>query len=539
MLRLAGVSYRYPGAGRDTLHTVDLELAPGTITGLVGPAEAGKSTLCLVAGGLAPRVVGGRLVGEVTLDGEDVRHWPIHRLAEHVVTGLQDPAGQLSLIADTVFAEVAFGPANLGLPLDEVRQRTEDALRAVGIEELRERDPVRLSGGQQQLVVIAGLLALRPRYLVLDEPLAHLDAAGAKLVLVAVRAAAAAGAGVLMAEQRTEALAEICDSLVCIAAGNTVLTGSPGEVLADPAVLALGVQEPAAARIRRHLRTVGLDPDLVEATSMSELRLEEVEYDYPGGVRALDGVDLVVPAGSSLAIVGANGSGKTTLARHLDGLLRPTAGRVLVDGEDAASRTVAQLARTVGLCFQHPDRQIFSRVVRDEVEFGPKQLGLSAEEAFARAQTVLAQVGLERELGSHPDDLGETRRKLLSIASVLAMDTPVVVLDEPTTGLDAHGVARVAGLVGELVAAGRTVIGISHDLRFVAQTFTRVVVLDRGRVALDGAPAEVFAEGAWETLREAGLEPPVAAVMGARLGLGSTPTEEALVEALAAGPWPD
>jgi energy-coupling factor transport system ATP-binding protein len=266
---------------------------------------------------------------------------------------------------------------------------------------------------------------------------------------------------------------------------------------------------------------------------MTELGLEDVAFDYPDGTRALDGVDLVIEPGIALALVGANGSGKTTLAHHLDGLLRPTSGRVTLDGEDTAGMPVAQLARSVGLCFQAPDRQIFGSNVRDEVEFGPRRLGLDDEAAFARTTAALERVGMADQLGTHPGDLGESRRKLLTLASVLAMETSVVVLDEPTTGLDARGIELVASIIRELVAEGRSVVGISHDMRFVAGTFDRVVVLEAGRITLQGSPAEVFAEPAWPVLRSAGLEPPPAAVTGARLGLGSTPTEDAVVAALA------
>lgn len=264
MLRLEGVSYRYPGATTDTLRAVDLELRAGTVTGLVGPAEAGKTTLCLVAGGLAPRVSGGTVAGNITLDGVSVRGWPMHRLAEQVVIGLQDPAGQLSLVAETIFGEIAFGPANLGLPPDEVIERTQQALGQLGIEGLSERDPARLSGGEQQLVVVAGLLAMRPRCLLLDEPLAHLDAAGTRHVLRAVRAAAEAGTAVLIVEQRTEALAGISDTLAVMAAGNIVARGTPADLLADPTVSALGVEPPSGTRLRRMLATAGLDPALAE-----------------------------------------------------------------------------------------------------------------------------------------------------------------------------------------------------------------------------------------------------------------------------------
>lgn len=263
MLNLRGVSYRYPGARKDTLHGIDLDLAEGTVTGLVGPAEAGKSTLCLVAGGLAPRVVGGTLSGQVGIDLASVADWPMHRLAEQVVTGVQDPAGQLSLIAATVFEEVAFGPANLGLSRGDIDERVTVALRLTGIEDLAEREPTRLSVGQQQLVVIAGLLAMRPRHLVLDEPLAHLDASAARRVLDAVRAAADAGTAVLIAEQRVAELAEVAETLLVMGAGNIVARGRPGKVLSDPGTVALGVAELPEAALRRKLAEAGLDPDLM------------------------------------------------------------------------------------------------------------------------------------------------------------------------------------------------------------------------------------------------------------------------------------
>lgn len=267
VLNLRAVSYRYPGAKVQTLHGVDLDLREGTITGLVGPAEAGKSTLCLVAGGLAPRVVGGTVFGQVGIDLESIADWPMHRLAAEVVTGLQDPAGQLTLIAETVAEEVAFGPANLGLPRAEIDERVESALRGTGIEHLAERDPAKLSGGQQQLVVLAGLLAMRARHLVLDEPLAHLDAGSARLVLEAVRAAADAGTAVLMAEQRTAELATVADSMVVMGAGNIIGRGAPAEVLADAGNAALGVTEPPEVALRRRLVEAGLDPALGQSRS--------------------------------------------------------------------------------------------------------------------------------------------------------------------------------------------------------------------------------------------------------------------------------
>jgi len=266
------------------------------------------------------------------------------------------------------------------------------------------------------------------------------------------------------------------------------------------------------------------------------MALEGVSFAYPDGTRALEAIDLWIEPGERVALVGQNGSGKSTLVRQLNGLLRPTTGRVLVDGVDAGRRHVADLARSVGLVFQNPDRQIFAASVRREVAFGPRNLGLRGRELEARVQRALEAVGLSGEAGTNPYDLGYSRRKSLALASILAMETPAVVLDEPTTGQDARGVARVQEVIAELSAEGRTLIAISHDMRFVAETFERVVVMAAGRIVLDGTPAEVFDEAAWPTLAETYLEPPFAARIGARMGLGPTPTEAAFVEAVASSP---
>jgi energy-coupling factor transport system ATP-binding protein len=259
--------------------------------------------------------------------------------------------------------------------------------------------------------------------------------------------------------------------------------------------------------------------------------VEDLVHEYPGGVRALDGVSLRFAPGEAVAMIGQNGSGKTTLVRHLNGLLRPTSGRVLVNGTDAAGLRVAALARLVGLAFQEPDRQIFAGSVRREVEFGPRNVGLDGTALDEAVTESWSLVGLAGEEQTNPYDLGAARRKLLAIASVWAMRTPVLVLDEPTTGQDRAGVARVREVVSRTVEAGRTVIAVSHDLRFVAETFARVVVLDRGRVVVDASPAEAFAAFHWGALRATGLEPPTAAVIADRLGLGPLATETALVEA--------
>ena len=270
------------------------------------------------------------------------------------------------------------------------------------------------------------------------------------------------------------------------------------------------------------------------AVAAPSIELDAVSFAYPDGTRALSGVTLRIEPGESVAIVGQNGSGKSTLVRHLNGLLRPTTGRVLLDGRDVRLTHVARLAGLVGLAFQNPDRQLFAGRVSVEVAFGPRNLGLRGPALDERVRAALEEVGLTAEASTNPYDLGYSRRKLLALASVLAMRTPVLVLDEPTTGQDARGVALVRDVVSRAVGDGRTVIAISHDMRFVAESFRRVVVMREGRVVLDGSPEAVFGEAAWPELRAAYLEPPLPAVAGARLGLGTTPTEAELVAALRA-----
>jgi len=261
-IALVGVGYRYAGETRPALLDVDLELRNGEVLGVTGRSEAGKSTLCLVVSGLAPRTIGGRIRGSIAVDGERVDDWPLHRLAEHVGIGFQNPATQLSQVAATVFEEVAFGPMNLGLPRDEVVHRTWEALAALRIDDLAERDPRRLSGGQQQLVAIAGLLTMRPRHLVLDEPTAQLDPAGTRLVAAALSQLVAAGASILVTEHKTDLLADLCSRVVVLDRGRVALDGPAADVLADPTLEALGVAAPAAVRLDRATQRAGVPASL-------------------------------------------------------------------------------------------------------------------------------------------------------------------------------------------------------------------------------------------------------------------------------------
>jgi energy-coupling factor transport system ATP-binding protein len=264
MLELSVVSYRYPGYARSVLHDIELRLGDGEIVGLVGPNDAGKSTLCLVAAGLAPASIGGVLKGTLTLDGAPAAGLRTHELAERVVVGFQNPNTQRSGLAATVFEEIAVGPMNLGLPVVETVARTRDSISRLRLEPLIERDPQRLSGGQAQLVAIASLLAMRPRHIILDEPTAQLDPEGTRLVGEALRALADDGTSLLIAEHKTDLLDGLCQRTIVIDRGTIVRDGPSVDVFSDPALEALGVEPPARIRLRRAAEAAGLDPSVLE-----------------------------------------------------------------------------------------------------------------------------------------------------------------------------------------------------------------------------------------------------------------------------------
>src|SRR5947208_3020383 len=264
MLVLEGCSYRYAGAARPSLRDVSLTLRDGEVLGVVGKSEAGKSTLCLVASGLAPRTLGGTLSGRVLIDGADTAGRAMHEMATEVAIGFQNPGTQLSGVATTVYEEVAFGPMNLGISREEVLRRTEASIDALAIRALTQRDPQRISGGQQQLVAIAGLLALAPRHLILDEPTAQLDPAGTRLVSDAIERLAAAGASILVVEQKVDLLAGICHRVLAVDEGRVTLEGAAAVVLGDPTLHALGVAEPSTVRLRRLGSEAGVSGQAIE-----------------------------------------------------------------------------------------------------------------------------------------------------------------------------------------------------------------------------------------------------------------------------------
>lgn len=563
IVEVEGLTYRYPTGQANALENVSFAVEVGQLVGVVGPNLAGKSTLCYALVGLVPQVFRGRYAGRVTVAGMDAGRTPVHELARRVGIVFQNPFTQLSGARLTVEEEIAFGLENFGVPREEMRRRVEWAMDQVGIAHLREKNPFLLSGGELQRLAIACMLAQRPDVLVLDEPTSQLDPRGTSEVFDCIARLRADRLTVVMVEHKLERLLEYADRLLLLADGRVRAWGTPGEVLESGQLEACGLALPAHVRVAACLgarSASGSLPLTIEQTvaalraarpavkaSSSEpaaqrmdapayreaprsppsgvtpgIALRQVRFAYPDGTRVFEGLSLAlggvqqggesegishVAAGSGpIALIGENGAGKTTLVKLVAGLLRPQAGEILIEGQSIRGRTAAQIARTVGLVFQNPDDQLFKSRALDEAMFGALNLGLTPEEAEWRARQALERVGLGAIAGENPYDLSLGQRKMLALASVLAMQTPILILDEPTIAQDHPGVERIGRLVRELQAEGRLVIVITHDMEFVASYCPQVVVLAGGEVLAAGSTRVVFARA--ELLRQAGLEPP-------------------------------
>ena len=562
-LAIEGLSVRYIGRREPALQDVSLEVAPGEIVGVAGRTGAGKSTLALVGGGFIPRVVRAKVDGRVHIGHVDALAATLPELAGKVGIVFSSPALQLSSSKPTVREELAFGLENLAVPRAEMDARIDSVLARLGIGHLAEREPLALSGGEQQRVAIASILVMGTSLLVLDEPTAQLDPAGTADVAALLGELAADGRAVLVAEHAAEVLRMAGECLV-LDAGRVVGVGPPGVALGSSIAGRAGLRPPTlvtlaeaaglppaaafdeeriAAALRRGRPTAPPEPtttDLsvptVRRAPVEPIEVRDVVHRYANGVEALRGVSLTVAPGEAVAIVGQNGSGKTTMVKHINGLLRPAAGRVSIGGADIAGRSVDAIAGQVGFVFQNPDDQLFHGRVDAEVGFGPRNLRLPADQVAALVEAALALAGLVAERQTNPYDLGFSTRKLVALASVLAMEPPILVLDEPTTGQDGPGVERVGSIVDSWQAAGRTVIAITHDMEFAARHFGRVVVMRDGQLVLDGPPGEVFASDQTSLLASTGLVPPPAARIAARLRPFAAPADAAaLLRLLAAG----
>lgn len=539
------VSWRYEGNKEDTLRDINLEIRAGETIVITGSSGAGKTTLCRCINGLIPHFYEGTLRGDVLVWGQNSKTSTTVDLARRVGMCFDNPSNQL--FCATVLEEIAFGPQNLCKTRDEVMQRVSDAMTFCRLEKYRDKSPHELSGGEKQAVAIAALIAMQPEVMVLDEPTSNIDAVGTSLVFERMRQ-------LLKEQKKTTIIVEhklqyalpLADRLVVISDGTIVADDKPRKVLSDAELIdKLQIQVPhvtsMAHRVSGSLGEENVPITLEEGVALlsrlikaNKVRVKparpasppksskrpiiscrDVWFEYPDGTDAVKGVSFDILEGEFVGLVGRNGSGKTTLAKLFNGLYRPTKGKILVDEIDVATASVKELVSRVGYSFQNPDDQIFSKTVRDELAFGPKNLKLSQDEIARRVESAASEVEITPYLNTNPFNLSQGLRQRVAVASVLTMNPKVLIVDEPTTGQDFARSKIVMNLAKKLCDRGRTIIIISHNMDLVAEYCERLVVMLDGQVLVSGPTREVFSQT--QLIRQSSLEPPQVTQIGQAL----------------------
>ena len=507
MIRFEDVSVTYDGANAPVLSHVDLHVPEGELVLVVGRTGTGKSTLLRCVNGLVPHFTGGTLSGRVTVAGRDTRLHPPRELADVVGVVPQDPLS--GFVTDVVEDELAYGMESIGLAPDVMRRRVEETLDLLGLADLRHRALRTLSGGQRQRVAIGAVLTSHPRVLVLDEPTSALDPTAAEEVLAALqRLVHDLGVTVLLAEHRLERVVQYADRVVVVpGAGEPLIVGSPAEVMATapvaPPVVELGRLagwSPLPLSVRDARRAAGpllsrLEPFAAAAADRGRMRVVRGDLALTtrdvvvrhGQVAALRGVTIEADRGEIVAIMGRTGAGKSTLLSTLVGLHVPSVGSVGVGGLAPSSLRGHELISRVGLVPQEPTDLLVADRVGDECAAADRDCGV----ARGTTRAVLDRLAPGIDDDTHPRDLSEGQRLALALSVVLAGEPPVLLLDEPTRGLDYAAKKRLVATLRELAADGHCVVLATHDVELAAEVATRVVVLADGEIVADGPATEV------------------------------------------------
>jgi energy-coupling factor transport system ATP-binding protein len=551
-ISIEGLTFTYRGSQNPALDHLQGQIEDGTFVVVMGQGGAGKSSLCCALNGLIPRFFRGQYGGRVMVKGQEVSQHKTAEMSRLVGLVLQDFEAQL--FSTNVELEMAFGPENHCLPLPEIERRIRRDLRVVGLEHLRHREPASLSGGQKQRLAIGSVLTLDPGILVMDEPTTDLDPRGREEVLSVADRLRGEGGTLLFVDHEPET-AIGADQVWLMKDGQMISQGPPGKILIDtPRLEACGVKVPPMVELFHgmswpgHPISVDEAIDLIQKDRLAkrrELRItgipsrgkggqpileaEDLRYIYPmQNIEVLNGVHLTIQEGEFVAVLGQNGSGKTTLAKHFNGLFKPTSGFMKVSGKPTTEYSHRELARRVGYVFQNPDHQIFARTVAEEVGFGLKLSGEETRTVERRVGEVLEIVGLNGYEEKVPFALTKGERQRVAVASVLAVRPPVIVLDEPTTGLDYRHQRNIMELLRRLNQQGHTIIIITHSMWVAAEYAGRTIVLKDGGVHSDGPTRAVFSNEA--RLSEASLRPSPLGRLSNWLGTQALTVEEMIKE---------
>jgi energy-coupling factor transporter ATPase len=528
MIKIENLTYYYPNATTPALDNINLEIRDGEFILLVGPSGCGKSTLVQCLNGIIPKVTGGDLRGKIRIGEKDISSCKVHQLSRHVGMVFQNPNAQLFGL--TVEEDVAFGPENLGMAREEIQKLVEKSIGIVGIEKLRKRFTFTLSGGEKQRTAIAGAIAMEPKILVLDEPTSDLDPMGTKQVLETVkRLNKDRSITIILIEHKIDEVFDLADRTIVMDRGKIILDGKTSEVFTRNLDLleSMGIYPPQLIRLSKMLK---VKPSYKEISSYfnslngsfkkfseenhtekssPEVVFEDVWFNYHNGTPALKGINLEMKKGEFIALIGSNGSGKTTLLSCLIGFIKPGKGRILIDAQDIKNLGVADLAVKVGYLFQNPDLQLFMNTVAQEVGFGLKNRSMATVDINKNVARALEIMELSEYSDRHPHSLSRGQRQRLAVASIISMEQDILVLDEPTSGQDRGHLNKFLCQIKKLNDAGKTIIMITHDMSIVAEYSERTIVMEGGKILMDGSTREVFSRP--EILKKASIEPPLLA----------------------------
>ena len=505
-LLIENLSFRYRDRQGAAIQDISFEARSGEILLIAGASGCGKTTLVRCINGLIPRSYKGEMHGRVVVFGEDTKDWKLSSISQKIGTVLQDPERQI--LGTKVVNEVAFGLENLGIPRTEIYQRVQAALDVLEIPHLHDRDTFSLSGGEKQKVALAGVLAMRPSILLLDEPLASLDPASAWDSLNTIRLLADQGMSVLMVEHRVEDVLRIGPERVMFMSEGEIrylgdLSGLskvvnyrevklPAEDVVErakrehpPAELTIlpgaAVKPPALSGANQHANVA--EGPLV--------KFENVAFGYESEVEVLHGINLEIKRGDVIAVLGPNGAGKTTFVKHAIGLLKPKSGHVLVNGRDTREASVAEIASTLGYVFQSPSHMLFAPTVREELSFGPKNLKHSQEEIEMEVKEALQIVNLVDKEKDPPLALSFGQQKRVSIAAILAMRSRILVMDEPTAGQDYQNYMNFMDSILQMPGF-EAILFITHDVDLAVIYANRILMIADGQLVADGKPQDVL-----------------------------------------------
>ncbi len=547
--------FRYPAQDHWAVDGIDLDIAPGRITWFTGALGSGTSTMLLALAGLAPRLTGGERQGRLLLDDQDPE--TLRPLAAGIAYLGPSPALQLSGVTRSVSDEVAVGPMNLGWPRERIRDVVRVAMARLRIDHLAERAPGKLSGGETQRVLLAAMVAATPKVWLLDEPFSALDSEGRALVAELLGQVAGEGAAVIVASDDADVMAPIAGRLVVFSEGKVVLDDEPGDLLAGDAILRAGAGTTDAATLAaaagwsspRPLTTESLLAEVRKrpgrplkgrrqvsppASSSSStprplpiLTMQGVGFGYPVGPKVLDGLSFEIRPGEAVGLFGPNGAGKSTLLRLAMALEQPNSGEVRTLDRTTTGLHPEHFAPRVGFLFQQPERQLFAASVHGECAVALRLAGWSGSRIEVAVARILDELGLAKAAGEHPYDLPLPRRRLVALASILVAGPELVLLDEPTAGLDATSRERVIEVIRSRVTGGMAALVITHDAIFAHESLVRAIELRQGRMVEDGPVREV--------LEGSGMRRPAALVMALELGIPAGRDGQSAVAAVMAG----